>query len=237
MCGSMLVAEDAQVFGLLLFWLAASVLAFHLAWRRPRCRRCGTPAETDDGTMEHGRVSPVVILDYRCPCCRQVVHRRFLGAGSGHRPNIDQMALWLNDTSPTHLIVCNEEGATQPGVQRVRLADGVVETILTGTVSCDPVRRTAWGTIFVSEEMGPTSGPDTAGGWLLENHPPAQPVRQGQRSSRPGGRRRARTLRRFRRAAPGRPRGPPAAPCPAIVRRNRARPRGDAGDSCGCRAR
>ena len=37
---------------------------------------------------------------------------------------------------------------------------GQVETILTGTDSCDPVRRTAWGTIVVGEEV------DT--GWLLE---------------------------------------------------------------------
>ena len=37
---------------------------------------------------------------------------------------------------------------------------GQVETILTGTDSCDPVRRTAWGTIVVGEEA------DT--GWLIE---------------------------------------------------------------------
>ena len=35
----------------------------------------------------------------------------------------------------------------------MRLSDGKVETILTGTVSCDPVRRTAWGTILVGEEL------------------------------------------------------------------------------------
>lgn len=37
-----------------------------------------------------------------------------------------------------------------------------------GTISCDPVRRTAWGTIVVGEEMGPTTNPTTPGGWLLE---------------------------------------------------------------------
>ena len=71
--------------------------------------------------------------------------------------NIDMIALWPDDKAPTHLIFCNEEGPTQPGVQRLRLADGKVETILTGTDSCDPVRRTPWGTILVGEEAG-TSG-------------------------------------------------------------------------------
>ena len=93
---------------------------------------------------------------------------RVVTAAPNAGANIDQMALWPNDTNPTHLIVCNEEGADKPGVQRVSLADGTVETMLTGTVSCDPVRRTAWGTIIVGEEMGPTSNPTTPGGWLLE---------------------------------------------------------------------
>ena len=71
--------------------------------------------------------------------------------------NIDMMALWPNDTSPTHLIACNEvDDPTLPGVQRIRLSDGHVETILRGTVACDPVRRTAWGTIIVGEENGST---------------------------------------------------------------------------------
>jgi len=56
----------------------------------------------------------------------------------------------------------------------VRIADGTVETILTGTVSCDPVRRTAWGTIIVGEEAGPTTSPATPGGWLLEIISPLQ---------------------------------------------------------------
>ena len=34
--------------------------------------------------------------------------------------NIDMIALWPNDEHPTHLIVFNEQGATDPGVQRVR---------------------------------------------------------------------------------------------------------------------
>jgi secreted PhoX family phosphatase len=70
------------------------------------------------------------------------------------------MALWPNDQNPTYLIACNEQDTTDPGLQRIRLLDGQVETILTGTESCDPVRRTAWGTIVVGEET------DT--GWLIE---------------------------------------------------------------------
>ena len=76
-------------------------------------------------------------------------------------PNIDMMALWPNDDRPTHLIACNEQGPGQPAVQRIRLSDGMVETILTGMSACDPARRTAWGTIIVGEEVNTT-------GWLLE---------------------------------------------------------------------
>ncbi len=96
------------------------------------------------------------------------LHVRVVTAATNAGANIDQMALWPNDQHATHLIVCNEEDATKPGVQRVRLSDGLVETMLTGTVSCDPVRRTAWGTIMVGEEVSPTTTPSTPGGWLLE---------------------------------------------------------------------
>jgi secreted PhoX family phosphatase len=82
------------------------------------------------------------------------------------------MALWPNDRNPTHLIVCNEQGPTEPGVQRVRLADGAVETILTGMTSCDPIRRSSWGTVIVGEEAGPSG--DIPGGWLLEIINPLQ---------------------------------------------------------------
>lgn len=67
--------------------------------------------------------------------------------------NIDMIAPWPAE-NPTHLIVCNEQGAAQAGLQRVRLSDGKVETILSGTVSCDPVHSTAWGTIVFGEEAG-----------------------------------------------------------------------------------
>jgi hypothetical protein len=67
--------------------------------------------------------------------------------------NIDMMALYPPE-HPTHIIACNEQGAGQPGLQRVRLADGAVETILTGTTSCDPVQVTPWGSIVFGEEAG-----------------------------------------------------------------------------------
>ena len=68
--------------------------------------------------------------------------------------NIDQFAFWPNSTNPTHLIACNEQGTTNPGLQRISVATGAVETIVTGTTACDGVRRTAWGTILFSEEAG-----------------------------------------------------------------------------------
>jgi hypothetical protein len=86
---------------------------------------------------------------------------RVVSAARNLPPNIDMMALWPSDENPTHLIACNEEGPTSPGVVRVRLSDGLPETILTGTLSCDPIRRTPWGTILAGEEAG-------ADGSLLE---------------------------------------------------------------------
>ena len=72
----------------------------------------------------------------------------------------DQIALWPNDDHPTHLFVCDEETSI-PAVQRVDLsrpANANATTIVTGLTSCDPVRRTPWGTIIVAEEAGATGG-------------------------------------------------------------------------------
>jgi hypothetical protein len=76
----------------------------------------------------------------------------------------DQISLWPDDQNPTYLIVCNEQGATSPGLVRVELATGNVTTIVSGTTSCDPTRRTPWGTILFGEEGG--SGPN--GGRMYE---------------------------------------------------------------------
>jgi secreted PhoX family phosphatase len=72
----------------------------------------------------------------------------------------DQIALWPNDDRPTHLFVCDEETSI-PAVQRVDLSrppGSNATTIVTGLSSCDPVRRTPWGTIIVAEEAGATGG-------------------------------------------------------------------------------
>jgi hypothetical protein len=66
-------------------------------------------------------------------------------------PNLDMMALWPPDR-PTHLLACNEQGPAQAGVQRIDLATGVAETIVSGTQSCDPLHVTPWGTVIFGEE-------------------------------------------------------------------------------------
>lgn len=81
------------------------------------------------------------------------LHAKVVSAAANLGPNVDMMTLWPQQ-NPTHLIVCNEQGPSQPGVQRVRLSDGFVETILTGTTSCDPAHTTPWGTVIVGEEAG-----------------------------------------------------------------------------------
>lgn len=70
----------------------------------------------------------------------------------------DMMAFYPA-ANPTHLILCIEgdreeiaAGKLNPGVQRVSLADGAVETIVRGTSSCDGIRTTPWGTILFTEE-------------------------------------------------------------------------------------
>ena len=72
--------------------------------------------------------------------------------------NTDMMAFYPAE-APTHLITCVEgdaetlaDGRMNPGVQRIALADGKVETIVRGTASCDGIRTTAWGTVLFTEE-------------------------------------------------------------------------------------
>ncbi|MEJ2059040.1 MAG: DUF839 domain-containing protein [Gammaproteobacteria bacterium] len=84
------------------------------------------------------------------------LHARVVSARADLGPNIDMMTLWPNAKHPTHLIVCNEQGPSAPGIQRVRLSDGQVETILSGTRSCDPAHTTPWGTVVIGEEAGNT---------------------------------------------------------------------------------
>ncbi|MCC2112973.1 MAG: DUF839 domain-containing protein [Hyphomicrobiales bacterium] len=87
----------------------------------------------------------------------------------------DQM-LPLPEAAPTHLIGCvesqreeigtNADGSVRlnPSVQRISLADGSVETMLTGMNRCDGIRATPWGTVIVAEE--------TEGGGVYELYDP-----------------------------------------------------------------
>jgi secreted PhoX family phosphatase len=68
-------------------------------------------------------------------------------------PNLDMAALWP-PAQPQFLLSCNEQGPSAPGVQRISLATGVAETIVTGTTSCDPLPTTPWGTVIFGEEAG-----------------------------------------------------------------------------------
>jgi len=66
-------------------------------------------------------------------------------------PNLDMGALWpVND--PQWLLYCNEQGTSNPGVQRIDLATGAATTILSGVTSCDPLHVTPWGTVVFGEE-------------------------------------------------------------------------------------
>ena len=72
----------------------------------------------------------------------------------------DQIAFWPDDDHPTHVFVCDEE-TSNPAVQRIDLSGDPASnatTIITGLSSCDPVRRTPWGTIIVAEENGQSGG-------------------------------------------------------------------------------
>jgi hypothetical protein len=88
---------------------------------------------------------------------------RVVSANPNLGSNIDMMLLWPNDINPSHIIACNEGGVGDPGVQRIRVSDGAVETILTGTNSCDPVRAAGTGS-FTRMAMGQRSAATTISG-------------------------------------------------------------------------
>ena len=80
---------------------------------------------------------------------------KVISAEASLAPNVDQMALWPNDSRPTHIIACNEQSTGQVALQRIDMATGIPENIVSsGLKSCDPVRITAWGTIVFGEEAG-----------------------------------------------------------------------------------
>ena len=98
--------------------------------------------------------------------------------------NADMFAFWPSDESPTHLIFCIEGGRQDlgtflpgglikkfnPAVQRIKLSDGAVETILRGTISCDGIRRTPWQTILATEEASDGGAYEIINPLNLTNH-------------------------------------------------------------------
>jgi hypothetical protein len=98
--------------------------------------------------------------------------------------NADMFAFWPSDESPTHLIFCIEGGRQDlgtflpgglikkfnPAVQRIKLSDGSVETILRGTISCDGIRRTPWQTILATEEASDGGAYEIINPLNLTNH-------------------------------------------------------------------
>ncbi len=98
--------------------------------------------------------------------------------------NADMFAFWPSDESPTHLIFCIEGNRQDlgtflpgglipkfnPAVQRIKLSDGSVETILRGTISCDGIRRTPWQTILATEEASDGGAYEIINPLNLTNH-------------------------------------------------------------------
>ena len=73
--------------------------------------------------------------------------------------NATDMMTFYPAANPTHLITCVEgsrqqlsDGRYNPSVQRIRLSDGAVETVLRGMTACDGITTTAWGTVLATEE-------------------------------------------------------------------------------------
>jgi uncharacterized protein DUF839 len=78
------------------------------------------------------------------------LHARAVTSGVA-APNLDMAALWPVD-HPKWILSCNEQGPAQPAVQRINLATGAAETIVSGLTSCDPLHVTPWGTVIFGEE-------------------------------------------------------------------------------------
>ena len=71
----------------------------------------------------------------------------------------DQIALWPDDDNPTFLFVCDEETTCPPSSASIcRGPPAATRRRSSLACSCDPVRRTPWGTIIVAEEAGATGG-------------------------------------------------------------------------------
>ena len=88
---TMILAGEALVLGGLLLGLAAVAVAVPFRTssdlveavqgldHAPRCRDCKAATEVEEAAfLGHG--PPVIAVTYRCPQCRRVVFRRYLGA-------------------------------------------------------------------------------------------------------------------------------------------------------------
>src|SRR5262249_32072113 len=76
----------------------------------------------------------------------------------------DQISLWPNDTDPTYLITCNEQGTSDPGLVRINIATGEGGPIATGPTSAGPTRRQPGG----ANRVGEGAGGGHTGGRLYE---------------------------------------------------------------------
>ena len=89
----------------------------------------------------------------------------------------DQFAFWPNDYNPEWLIFCIEifpsnslNTGNHPAVQRIRIRDGKVETIVRGLLGCDGIRRTPWNTILATEEVSDGYGWEIIDPLNVTNH-------------------------------------------------------------------
>ena len=74
----MILAGEALVLGGLLLGLAAVAVAVQGLDHAPRCRDCKAATDVEEAEVV-GHGPPVVAVTYRCPRCRRVVFRRYLG--------------------------------------------------------------------------------------------------------------------------------------------------------------
>ena len=99
--------------------------------------------------LEESAVGPYAGTDVNGASVEVAQSLRVRVISSAVHPQADMIAFWPNDDEPTAVYVCIEAGAGDPAVQRVDLSGNPssnARTILRGLVSCDPIRRTAWGT-------------------------------------------------------------------------------------------
>lgn len=111
----------------------------------------GASAVTPEGYLRNGSEEAASLIKHS-----DSLQVEFVTRNAAH--HLDLMVLYPAENS-THIIGCIEGGAEDlangkknPSVQAIELASGDVTTILRGMDRCDGVRRTAWGTILVTEE-------------------------------------------------------------------------------------